>query len=125
LRGFLAWVAQAHGAAVGIGPDDVSLAIVRGAAKPGPAGVTAAEIGCDAAGYRITLYRNALSGRPLSVTWEVVAHEFHHIVQVRREGLACEAPPGRRAEYEREAAAFAGRVLPECERAGRASAAGP
>jgi hypothetical protein len=111
---YLDWIVRAHGAQAGLMPYHVSLAMVRGSPKPGPGGVTAGEISCDARRFRISLYRDALAGRPLQVAYSTLAHEFYHVVQVRRDGLACEAREGERALYESEAAAFAQRVVPAC-----------
>ena len=116
LRRYLDWLAQAYGPDVGLRPQDVSLVVVRGPAKPGPMGVTAAEVACNPGRYRITLYRDALSGRPLSVAYDTLAHEFYHLVQIRRDGLACEARDGERASYEREAVSFARGIVPACRR---------
>ena len=116
LQAFLAWLAVNHGKPARLTPAQVSLAIVRGTPKPGPAGVQVGEISCDKDDYRITLYRNALSGRPLAVTYETLAHEFHHVVQIRRDQLACEASKGKRADYEREADAFARKLVRRCSR---------
>jgi hypothetical protein len=111
---YLDWMVRAHGAQAGLMPYHVSLAVVQGPPKPGPGGVTAGEISCDARRYRITLYRDALSGRPLQVAYRTMAHEFYHLIQVRRDGLACEAREGERALYESEASAFAQSVVPAC-----------
>lgn len=116
LRRYLDWLVQAYGRDVSLRPQDVSLAIVRGPAKPGPMGVTAAELACDADSYRIVLYRDALSGRPLPVAYDTLAHEFFHVFQIRRDGLACEARKGERARYEREAVSFAAGIVPACRR---------
>ena len=115
LHAYLAWLAVNHGKP-GLEPSQVSLAIVRTYPKPGPAGVQVGEISCNADDYRITLYRNALAGRPLAVAYETLAHEFHHIVQIRRDRLACEARKGERAAYEREATEFARKRVPSCKR---------
>jgi hypothetical protein len=118
LRGYLAWIAQSHGAQVGITPREVSLAIARGEPKPGPAGVQVGEVSC-ASGYRgpyrVTLFRDALVGRPHAVAYHTLAHEFHHLVQIRRAKLACEAK-GSAVPYEREAESFARSVVPACSR---------
>lgn len=114
LWSYLDWLVRTHGAEAGLLPHRVSLAIVRGQPKPGPGGVTAGEISCDGRNYRIGLYRDALSGRSLRVAYSTLAHEFFHVVQIRRDGLDCEARPGERATYEREATEFAARVVPAC-----------
>lgn len=115
---YLDWIVRAHGAQAGLMPYHVSLALVRGTPKPGPGGVTAGEISCDGRRYRISLYRDALSGRPLQVAYSTLAHEFYHLIQVRRDGLACEAREGERVTYENEASAFAQRVVPACRARG-------
>jgi hypothetical protein len=119
LRSYLAWLAHAHGGPVGLEPRDVSLTIVRSLPRPGPSGVQVAEISCGADGgapYRIALYRDALSGRAKRVAYHTVAHEFFHIVQLRRDRLAgCEAA-GSARPYEREAEQFAERLVPSCHR---------
>ena len=114
LWSYLDWLVRTHGAEAGLQPHRVSLAIVRGLPKPGPGGVTAGEISCDGRNYRIGLYRDALSGRPLRVAYSTLAHEFFHVVQIRRDDLDCEARPGERATYEHEATEFAARVVPAC-----------
>jgi len=111
---YLDWLVRSHGAEAGLMPHHVSLAIVRGQPKPGPGGVTAGEIACYDRRYRIALYRDALSGRPLQVAYSTLAHEFYHLVQIRRDRLDCEARKGERATYEREATEFAARVVPGC-----------
>lgn len=117
LRAYLASVAQAHGTPVGVTPQDVSLAIVRSLPRPGPSGVQAGELTCGAGGgapYRIALYRDALSGRAKRIAYHTIAHEFFHIVQIRRDGLrGCEAR-GSAQPYEREAEQFADRLVPAC-----------
>lgn len=117
LRGFLRWLAHTHGAPTGLDPRQVSLGIVRGSAKPGPMGVQAGEISCGGGRhgpFRVTLYRDALAGRPLATTYRTLAHEFHHVVQIRREGLPCDAGDGSRAAYEQEAEDVARRFVPAC-----------
>lgn len=117
LRGFLRWLAHTHGAPAGLDPRQVSLGIVRGSVKPGPMGVQAGEISCGNGGrgpFRVTLYRDALSGRPLATTYHTLAHEFHHVVQIRRENLPCDAGDGSRAAYEQEAEDVAHRFVPAC-----------
>jgi hypothetical protein len=116
LRAYLAWLATNHGKPAALKPSQIALAILRGEPKPGPAGVQVAEVSCNADDYRIALYRTALSGRPLAVAYETVAHEFHHVVQIRRDKLACESPKGERAAYEREATEFARKLVPRCSR---------
>jgi hypothetical protein len=116
LRGFLAYLAEAHGAPAGIDPRQVSLGIVRGAAKLAPAGVQAGEVGCGHGSdgpYRVTLYRDALAGRPLALAYETIAHEFHHVVQIHRDRLPCAAGDGPREAYEREAREVARRFVPQ------------
>lgn len=114
LWSYLDWLVRTHGAEAGLLPHRVSLAIVRGQPKPGPGGVTAGEISCDGRNYRIGLYRDALWGRSLRVAYSTLAHEFFHVVQIRRDDLDCAARPGERATYEREAAEFAARVVTAC-----------
>jgi len=119
LQGFLSYLAHAHGAPAGIDPTKVSLGIVRGAAKLAPAGVQAGEVGCGVGTdgpYRVTLYRDALAGRPLALTYETIAHEFHHVVQIHRDRLPCAAGDGAQREaYEREAREVARRFVPPCK----------
>lgn len=118
LRGFLAYLAAAHGAPAGIDPAQVSLGIVRGAAKLAPAGVQAGEVGCGNGSdgpYRVTLYRDALAGRPLALAYETIAHEFHHVVQIHRDRLPCSAGGAQREAYEREAREVARRFVPQCK----------
>lgn len=117
LHGFLNYLAQAHGVPAGIDPTKVSLGIVRGPAKLAPAGVQAGEIGCGNGGagpYRVTLYRDALAGRPLALAYETIAHEFHHVVQTHRDRLPCGADGKQREAYEREAREVARRFVPKC-----------
>jgi hypothetical protein len=117
MQGFLAYLAQAHGAPAGIDPSQVSLGIVRGSAKFAPAGVQAGEVGCGGGGngpYRVALYRDALVGRPLALTYETIAHEFHHVVQIHRDRLPCAAGDKQREAYEREAREVARRFVPQC-----------
>lgn len=117
LQGFVAWLAYARGAPAGISPARVSLAIVRGPAKPGPSGVQAGEISCAGPDgpYRITLYRDALAGRPLAVAYDTLAHEFHHLVQIHRDRLPCGPTTIAAHEaYEREAREAARRIVPAC-----------
>jgi hypothetical protein len=118
LQGFLKYLAEAHGAPAGIDPRKVSLGIVRGPAKLAPAGVQAGEVGCGAGSdgpYRVTLYRDALAGRPLALAYETIAHEFHHVVQIHRDRLPCAARDGQREAYEREAREVAQRFVPPCK----------
>ena len=117
LRSYLAWLVKTEGARVKLGPRDASLAIVRGAQKLAPNGVQVGELGCSGRGeapYRITLYRDGLVGRPLAVTYRTLAHEFHHIVQIRREDLPCGPRDGSRHGYERDADAVAAKLVPAC-----------
>jgi hypothetical protein len=124
LQRYAHWLASTRGRTVGVTPRAVEVAIVRGEPKPGPVGVTAGEVACSAAGsdphYRITLYRNALVGRPLATTYRTVAHEFEHVVQIHRDRLPCDAPgDAARERYEREAALAADRLVPACRRSAR------
>jgi len=117
LHGFLRYLAEAHGAPAGIDPGQVSLGIVRGPPKLAPAGVQAGEVGCGVGSdgpYRVTVYRDTLVGRPLALTYETIAHEFHHVVQIHRDRLPCAAGDGKREAYEREAKAVARRFVPTC-----------
>ena len=118
LHGFLAYLASAHGAPAGIDPTQVSLGIVRGTAKLAPAGIQAGEVGCGNGSdgpYRVTLYRDALAGRPLALAYETIAHEFHHVVQIHRDRLPCAAGDKEREAYEREAREVARRFVPRCK----------
>jgi hypothetical protein len=119
LRSYVAWLVKAYGAQAGLGPREVSLGIVRAAQKLAPSGVQVGEVGCGARGqgpYRITIYRDALVGRPLATTYSAIAHEFHHVVQIRRGNLPCGPGEGSRFPYEREAEDFARSVVPGCRR---------
>lgn len=129
LRRYADWLARAHGTPVGLAPQALDVGIVRGPPKPGLVGVTAGEVACAGADhdarYRITLYRDALVGRPLAIAYQTVAHEFQHVVQIRRDRLPCGARDDAvRARYEREAAAAAEALVPACRAvtAGAASA---
>ena len=116
LRRYLAWLAHSQGGPVDVTPRDVSLAIAPGEPKPGPFGVQAGEVSCAAGGrgpYRVTLFRDALLGRPQAVAYHTLAHEFHHVLQIRRDKLACEAG-GSAVPYEREAEEVAKRLVPAC-----------
>lgn len=118
MHAFLRWLAHAHGAPAGLDPGQVTLAIARGPVKPGPAGVQAGEIACGRGGagpFRITLYRDALAGRPLAVAYETLAHEFHHVVQIHRDRLPCGAGDRSREAYEQEARDVARRFVPRCK----------
>lgn len=117
LRGYVDWLARTHGPLAALSPRDVSLVIVRGEPKPGPAGVTGGEVSCAldyGAPYRITLYRDALVGRRLETAYTVVAHEFQHVLQIRRDRLPCGASGEQREHYEREATDVAARLAPAC-----------
>lgn len=115
LWSYLDWLVRSHGAPGGLKPHHVSLAIARGKPKPGPGGVTAGEVSCADKRYRIALYRDALTGRPLRVAYRTLAHEFFHVVQIGRDGLDCGAPGVEdRDLYELEAEGFAARVTPAC-----------
>lgn len=120
LKGWLEDLVQARGAQVDLSAQDVRLAIVKGPPKPGPQGVTAGEVACHRPGgggpYRITLYRDALAGRPLATAYQTVAHEFQHVVQIRRDHLKCRAPHGELPAYEQEAAEVAEQSVPSCNR---------
>jgi hypothetical protein len=94
--------------------DRVSLAIVRGEPKPGPIGMTAGEVACRRDSWRITLYRDALVGRQLFEAYRTVAHEFRHVVQIRREGLPCKPTHEAQDRLEAEAAAFAEARVSAC-----------
>ena len=107
------------GGGVGLKPGDVTLAFTCSRPKAGRRGVIAAEIGCHGAEapFRITLFCNALEGRRLGVAYHVVAREIQHIVQIRRDGLACEgAAPELADSYEQEAVAIADELVPACNR---------
>jgi hypothetical protein len=110
--------AQALAPRAAVAPHEVEVAIVPHEPEAGWNGVTAAEISCGSnAGdgpYRITLYRNALAGRPLQTAYHTVAHELHHVAQIRRDRLPCQPDESMRERYEREADAFADRVAPAC-----------
>jgi hypothetical protein len=116
LRAYLAWLAQHYGGDVALAPSRVGLAVAASEPKPGPAGVQAGEVACNPDSYRVTLYRTALEGRPLAVAYETVAHEFFHLVQIRRDRLDCAPGDGARKLYEREAAGFARELVPACSK---------
>ena len=83
---------SARGTAFGLAPGQVAVAISDGPPRPGLRGVIAADIGCAGAEvprYRITLYRRALEGRRLGVAYHTLVRQFQHIVQMRRDRLAC------------------------------------
>lgn len=125
LHRYLHALARRHGPGSGVEPREVNLAIASGEPRPGLVGVTAGEVSCEPGNraFRITLYREALVGRQLYMAYQTVAHEFQHVVQIRRDGLACGPPPGLLEEYEREAADHAARLVPACPVSSTASAA--
>lgn len=117
LRRYLWHLAQSRAEEAAIDPRQVSLAVVHGPPEPGLVGVTAGEVACGLAGdppYRITLYAQALVGRPLYTAYRTIAHEYQHIVQIRRDGLRCEPRNGTRELYEAEAQAVADQLVPSC-----------
>jgi len=116
LESYLAALASHYGARVAANVRKVSLTIVKGTPKPSFAGVTAGEVACNSGDrYRITLYRDALAGRPLTTAYNTVAHEFQHVVQIERDHLPCNAKRSRDLpRYEREAAAVADQLVPPC-----------
>jgi hypothetical protein len=123
LRRYARWLARTQGSAVALRPDRVEFAIAGGEPEPGPVGVTAGEVACADGNeaFRITLYREALVGRQLATAYQTVAHEFQHVVQIRRDGLPCGPRDGTLEAYEREAAAVAGRLVPPCQTRKRGS----
>lgn len=117
LRRYLYQLAESRAHDVTLHPRQVTLALAVGEPEPGLEGITAGEVACAFRGdppYRITLYPTALMGRPLYTTYQTVAHEFQHIVQIRRDRLACEPRDGTRDHYEAEAKAVAERLVPAC-----------
>lgn len=124
LRHYLQWLAHRRGGDVAVGPRQVNLAIAHGEPKPGLIGVTAAEVACEPGNtaFRITLYREALLGRQLYTAYQAVAHEFQHVVQIRRDDLPCGPREGTREAYEREAAAVAEALVPACRSSDRPAA---
>ena len=114
LQRYVAELTRVLGPPVGLQPGTVTLAIARSEPKPGPNGMVAGEVACRDGRYRITLFPKALAGRLLNVAYQTTAHEFFHVVQIRRDGLACGPAPGRAAQYEREAVAFAEQQVPRC-----------
>lgn len=117
LESYVHGLTRDFGGPVNLRPGDVALAISDHEPKPGPKGVIAGEIACGEDHYRITLYRKALEGRQLYTAYHTVAHEFQHVVQVQRDGLACDGDAENRARYEREAQATADLLVPPCTRA--------
>lgn len=114
LERYVAELTRVLGPPAGLQPGAVTLEVARSEPKPGPSGMVAGEIACGNGRYRITLFRKALAGRPLNVAYQTTAHEFFHVVQIRRDGLHCGPAPGRAAHYEREAQAFAEQQVPRC-----------
>lgn len=110
--------ARTLAARASVPPEEVSVAIVKGTPEAAPRGVAAAEIACGSNDgrppYLITLYRDALAGRPLQTAFRTVAHEMQHVVQIRRDLLPCGPRAGTREHYEREAEAIAERLVPAC-----------
>lgn len=114
LERYVAELTRVLGPPAGLPAGAVTLAFAGSEPKAGPNGMVAGEVACSTGRYRITLYPKALAGRPLNVAYQTVAHEFHHVVQIRRDGLACGPSPGRSEQYEREAVAFAEQQVPRC-----------
>ncbi|HUR41286.1 MAG TPA: hypothetical protein VM240_08970 [Verrucomicrobiae bacterium] len=121
---YVNWLTATQAGGTHLDPGEVTLAIARGKPKPGPKGVIAGEVSCGAGEepFRITLYRDALVGRQLQTAFRTAAHEFHHIVQIRRDGLPCDAVSAERERYEKEAEGVADRLVPACARSAETSA---
>lgn len=119
LRLYLDWLVRAHGAPYVGDPGEVALAFPASHPDPAHAGVTGGEVSCGggkhAAPFKITLFRDALEGRKRRDLYGALAHEFQHVLQIRRDGLACKPSHKTRAPLEREAEAFARSMVPPCD----------
>ena len=118
LRLYLDWLVYAYGAPYVTDPAEVSLALPDSHPRPSEAGITAGEVSCGnpghGAAFRITLFRKALEGRPLQAAYGALAHEFRHVVQIRRDGLACKPTPATKRALEQEAEDWARTLMPPC-----------
>jgi hypothetical protein len=119
LQLYVHWLARTFGPPYLKDPAEVELTVPASAPRPTEVGITAGEVSCsdddDSPAFRITLFRPALEGRPRQTLYGALAHEFHHVVQIRRDGLACKPTPENRERLEREADIFARRLVPPCQ----------
>jgi hypothetical protein len=116
LRLYLDWLVRTYGPPFVRDPGDVALDIPPSRPRPTELGVTAGEVICDTVkpAFRITLFRASLEGRPLQAVYGAVAHEFQHVVQIRRDGLACRPTRETKDRLEQEAEAAARKIIPPC-----------
>lgn len=118
LRLYLDWLVYAYGEPYVRDPGEIALALPPSGPRPTEAGITAGEVSChgpDARpAFRITLFPAALEGRPLQAAYGALAHEFRHVIQIRRDGLACRPTPATKAPLEKEAENWARRLMPPC-----------
>jgi hypothetical protein len=119
LRLYLDWLVRTYGPPYVHDPAEVALSIPASFPRPTEVGVTAGEVSCtdgkDAPAFQITLFRAALEGRPRQSLYGALAHEFFHVVQIRRDGLACKPTRDTKERLEREAEEAARKIVPPCK----------
>jgi hypothetical protein len=90
--------------------------LVSGAPAPVVGGhPVGGEIACSWGKRYIYLYKEALSDRTLAITYNTIAREYFHHVQVRRDGVSCNSSVDGLAALQAEARDWAQKVAPLCQ----------
>lgn len=114
LERYLERLARTSGGAYGIQPQEFRL-LISNASPPLVGGhPVGGEIGCSWGKRYVSLYKQTLTNRTLAVTYNTIAREYFHHVQVRRDGVSCSSSVDGLAALEAEARNWARDVAPLC-----------
>ena len=114
LEEYLEWLARTSGEPYGIRPREFHLLVSNAAPRTVAGQSVGGEIGCSWGQRYISLYKQSLTRRALAETYNTIAREFYHHLQVRRDGVACDSSIEDLAALEAEARDWALKVAPLC-----------
>jgi|SRR5688572_11491295 hypothetical protein len=114
LEAYLESLVRASGDRYGIRPQEFQL-LVSSASPPIVGGRRSeGDIGCSWGRRYISLYKRALTNRPLAETYNTIAYQYFRHIQVKRDGVSCDLPFDGVMELQAEARDWAQKIAPLC-----------
>ena len=111
---FLESLADASGAPYGIQAKEFELLFSNARAPLAGGDPVGGDIGCSWGKRYILLYKRVLAERTVATTYNTIARQYFHHVQVRRDGVRCDSSVDGVTPLQAEARDWAQKVAPLC-----------